>query len=586
MRSFVLCCTDANQTGTAMHHTEYHVSLTTAGGRRMLTHLLATALLLGATLGSQAANAPRVAAGEEYISAIAGGAIHPPQAAPNRKPGEGAGPFKRLVIRGATLIDGTGAPAIGPVDIVIENDKISRIVGVGFPKVPIKESHRPEKGDYEIDATGMYVLPGFINAHAHIADAGQGKVGDVPPAEYVYKLWLGHGITTVREAGSFNGLRWTLNEKRRSAAHEIVAPRIAAYAGFPVEVDTPGGVSTPEEARRWVDAIAAAGADGIKFVGSPPDIMQAALAEAKIKGLRSACHHAQTAVARMNVMDTSGWGLTSMEHWYGLPEALFTDRRVQDFPADYNYADEYDRFGQAGRLWAQAAPRGSARWKEVIETLKARDFTLVPTFTIYEASRDLSREMRAEWHDEYTLPTLMRWYSPNREAHGAYWFSWTTADEVAWKRNYQIWMSFVNDYKNAGGRVATGDDAGYIYKLFGFAWVRELELLQEAGFHPLEAVRSATLSGAELLGMADRIGSVEAGKVADLVIVPSNPLANFKVLYGTGALHLDDATHKATRVGGVRYTIHDGIVYDAPALLADVKQMVADSKTREAKAAN
>jgi hypothetical protein len=452
--------------------------------------------------------------------------------------------------------------------------------------VPIKESRRPEKGDFEIDAGGMYVLPGFINAHAHIADANQGKVGDVPPAEYVYKLWLGHGITTVREPGSFNGLRWTLNERRRSAAHEIVAPRIAAYAGFPVEVDTPGGVSNPAEARRWVDAIAAAGADGIKFLGSPPDIMEAALAEAKIKGLRSACHHSQTAVARMNVMDTSGWGLTSLEHWYGLPEALFTDRRVQDYPLDYNYSDEYDRFGQAGRLWAQAAPRGSARWKEVIDTLKARDFTLVPTFTIYEANRDLTREMRAEWHDEYTLPTLMRWYSPNREAHGAYWFSWTTADEVAWKKNYQIWMSFVNDYKNAGGRVAVGDDAGYIYKLFGFAWVRELELLQEAGFHPLEAVRSATLSGAELLGMADRLGSIEVGKVADLVIVPQNPLANFKVLYGTGTLHLDDTTRQATRVGGVRYTIHDGIVYDAPALLADVKRMVVAAKAREAKPAN
>jgi hypothetical protein len=65
-------------------------------------------------------------------------------------------------------------------------------------------------------------------------------------------------------------------------------------------------------------------------------------------------------------------------------------------------------------------------------------------------------------------------------------------------------MSFVNDYKNAGGRVAVGDDAGFIYKLFGFAWVRELELLQEAGFHPLEVVRSATLSGAEVLGMADK----------------------------------------------------------------------------------
>ncbi len=67
----------------------------------------------------------------------------------------------------------------------------------------------------------------------------------------------------------------------------------------------------------------------------------------------------------------------------------------------------------------------------------------------------------------------MRWYSADREAHGGYWFHWTTADEIAWKQNYQKWMSFVNDYKNAGGRVAVGDDAGFIYKLFGFAWVRE-----------------------------------------------------------------------------------------------------------------
>jgi hypothetical protein len=546
---------------------------------------LAAAALLALAAPAGSADAPRPLPGEEYIAASAGGAVHPPAPAPARRPGEGEGPFRRLVIRGATLIDGTGAPPVGPVDIVVEGDRIARIEGVGYPHVPIKEAGRPAKGDHEIDATGMYVLPGFINAHVHIADASQGKVGEVPPAEYVYKLWLGHGITTVREAGSFNGLRWTLSERRRSAAHEIVAPRIAAYAGFPVEVDTPGGVRTPEEARKWVDAIAAAGADGIKFVGSPPDIMQAALAEAKLRNLRSACHHAQTAVARMNALDTSGWGLTSLEHWYGLPEALFTDRRVQDFPLDYNYADESDRFGQAGRLWQQAAPRGSARWKEVIETLRSRDFTLVPTFTIYEASRDLMREMRAEWHDEYTLPTLMRWYAPNREAHGAYWFHWTTADEIAWKHNYAIWMSFVNDYKNAGGRVAVGDDAGFIYKLFGFAWVRELELLQEAGFHPLEVVRAATLSGAELLGMADRIGSVEAGKVADLVIVPENPLANFKVLYGTGALHLDDATRTVKRIGGVRYTIHDGIVYDAPALLADVRRMVADAKARERQAA-
>jgi hypothetical protein len=214
-------------------------------------------------------------------------------------------------------------------------------------------------------------------------------------------------------------------------------------------------------------------------------------------------------------------------------------------------------------------------------TLIERDFVLVPTLTIYEASRDLMRAMRAEWHDEYTIPTLTRWYAPSREAHGAYWFDWTTADEIAWKRNFARWMAFLNEFKNRGGRIAVGDDAGFIYKLFGFAYIRELELLQEAGFHPLEVLRSATLSGAELLGMEEEIGSIEVGKQADMVIVDENPLANFKVLYGTGAIRLDDETGEVGRVGGVRWTVVNGVVYDARELLADVRGIVADAKERE-----
>src|SRR5215475_4962100 len=85
--------------------------------------------------------------------------------------------------------------------------------------------------------------------------------------------------------------------------------------------------------------------------------------------------------------------------------------------------------------------------------------------------------------------------------------------------------------------------------------------------------------------MADQIGSVEVGKVADLVVVPQNPLANFKVLYGTGTIQLDDATRQVKHIGGVKYTIHDGIVYDAHALLEDVKHMVAEAKARENKTA-
>jgi cytosine/adenosine deaminase-related metal-dependent hydrolase len=93
-------------------------------------------------------------------------------------------------------------------------------------------------------------------------------------------------------------------------------------------------------------------------------------------------------------------------------------------------------------------------------------------------------------------------------------------------------------------------------------------------------IRAATLKGAEALGLADQIGSVEVGKLADFVIVKENPLANLKTLYGTGAIHLSDK-NEVERVGGVTYTVKDGVVYDAKKLLADVRNMVTEAKQKE-----
>jgi len=492
--------------------------------------------------------------------------------APPRRADEGTGPYDRLILRGATLIDGTGAPPVGPVDIVIEKNRIADVEIVGSPGVAIDPEKRPKAkpGDQEMDLSGMYILPGFVDMHGHIGGVEQGT-----PAEYVYKLWMGHGITTIRDPGSGNGIDWVLSERARSAKNEIVAPRIHPYVTFGQGHDEP--FTTPEEARAWVRSVAKKGAEGLKFFGARPDLMRAAIEEAKKLGLRSACHHAQLYVSRINVLDSARWGLTSMEHWYGLPEALFVDRTIQNYPVDYNYANEADRFGEAGRLWQQAAPRGSERWQAVIDELVKLDFTIDPTLTIYEANRDLMRARRAEWHEEYTLPSLWDFYAPSRKSHGSYWFAWGTEQEVAWKENYRIWMSFLVDYKNAGGRVTTGSDSGYIYKLYGFDYIRELELLREAGFHPLEVIRSATLLGAQALGVADQIGSVEPGKLADLVVVGANPIENLQVLYGTGAIRLTEK-NEVVREGGVRYTIKDGIVYDAKQLLADVRAMVRKAK--------
>jgi hypothetical protein len=308
--------------------------------------------------------------------------------------------------------------------------------------------------------------------------------------------------------------------------------------------------------------------------------MRAALDEAGKQGLGSAMHHAQLNVTHWNALDSARAGLTTLEHWYGLPEALFEDRVIQHYPADYNYSDEQHRFAEAGRLWAQAAPPGSQKWNAVRDELLGTGLTLNPTFTIYEASRDLMREMNADWQQDYAHPALWAFFQPSREAHGSYWFDWTTADEIAWKKNFRRWMQFVNEYKNHGGRVTLGSDAGYIWKLYGFAYIREMELLQEAGFHPLEVIRAATLHGAEALGLDDETGSIRAGKRADLVITRHNPLGNFKVLYGTGHFRLDEANRPA-RVGGVRYTIKGGVVYDAAELLADVRALVRAARAAE-----
>lgn len=487
---------------------------------------------------------------------------------------EGEGRFDRLVIRGATLIDGSGAPPFGPIDIVVEKDRIAGIVPVGAPGLAIDPARRPAVGSREIDASGKYVLPGFVSLHAHIhtKETGQGVSPD-----YIFKLWLMHGITTVRELGNEKGARWTADVAAASARNEITAPRIYPFPVF--RGWAAGEVDTPDQARARIRQLKKDGAIGVKFFGAPEEILWAGLDEAKKQGLKTTMHHAQLDVAHADVLDTSAHGLGSMEHWYGLPEALFDDKTIQDYPASYNYNDEQDRFGEAGRLWAQAAGPGSERWNTVRDTLLGRNFSIIPTFSIYAASRDWMRMRRAEWHDEYTMPSLWAYFAPDRDAHGSYWFDWGTEQEIAWRDNYKRWMTFINDYKNHGGKVGVGEDAGYIYSTYGFGYIQELELLREAGFNPLEVIRAATLTGAQILGVESEIGSVQVGKKADLVIIGENPLANLKVLYATGHIKLDESA-KPARVGGVETVIKDGIVYDAKALAAEVRADVAAEKER------
>ena len=512
--------------------------------------------------------------GEEYPSLVFSGLPEIPYPTYDNPAERGQGPFARLVIRGVTIIDGTGAPPQGPYDLVVEGDRIAAIYSVGVQGLPGNERARPAAGDMEIDATGMYLTPGFVSTHAHLGPFS------VPNYEmsYIYKLWLAHGVTTVRIVGSLRGLRWTVSQGQRIAAGEIEGPDVQPYAMVPFRSPM-SKVRTSEEARAWVRAVMEAGAVGLKLHSGPAELIEEAIKEAKAQGMQTTMHHAQIFTPQGTVLNTARWGLGSMEHfWYGLPEALFTDRHIQRYPVYHNYDDEQHRFQGAARIWAQAAPPFSDHWNAVMNELLDLDFTISPTFAVKSATRDVMAARRAEWHDEYTMPWQWEFFRPSRTVHGSFWFDWTSRDEAAGQEDYRLGMLFVNEYKNRGGRVTVGEDAGYALCLYGFCYIREFELLQEAGFSALEVIRAATLNGAELLGLADQTGTIAVGKKADLVIVDGNPRHNLKVFYGTGAIRLNDTTGNVERYGGVRWTIKDGIAYDAQALLEDVRAMVRAAK--------
>lgn len=456
--------------------------------------------------------------------------------------------FDLLVIRNVITIDGKGTPPRGPVDVIVKKNVIDSI------RRASKDRDRYKGAGKVIDGTGMYLLPGFINLHAHIHDNRGGKP---IPFEYLYKLWLSCGITTVRDVGS--NYKLTLDEREKSRKNEVAAPRIFLYMR--------AFGRTPEDVRKKVREIKKMGGDGVKIFGMDRDIMDAVMDECYKVGLRVA-HH--VGVEETDARDDARLGTTTMEHWYGVPDAAL--RGSQKFPYWYNYSDENHRFRYAGRLWREADP---GKLQKVLQSMVDRNVSWCPTFVIYEANRDLLRAMNQPWFKDYLHPVLKEYFKPSPAKHGSYFWDWTTTDEIYWKENYKIWMKAVRDFADMGGIVGAGEDAGYIYMLYGFSLIRELELHQEAGFHPIDVIQHVTGNNARLLGMENKLGRIRRGYLADLILVDENPLENLKYLYPTGVMGLKDG--KIIRRGGIKWTVKDGTIYHIPTLLEDIREIVSSA---------
>jgi imidazolonepropionase-like amidohydrolase len=461
-------------------------------------------------------------------------------------PGHGRRPAT-LEIRGAHVVRGDGAPAYGPASVFVRDGRIV--------------AERIEEPELVLDGTGCYVLPGLVSTHAHIQESS----GGLPiPLEYQMNLWLASGVTTVRDLGSTFGRSVLL--RQRSQRGEIAAPRIFLYQSF-------GPADAPEAGRARVRAIADGGADGIKLWSNfsyRPDVLAAILEEAREVGLRTTAH---IGVGESNALHYAEGGVTSLEHWYGIPDAALDG--VQDFPPGFSYSNEVDRFRYAGRLWREV---DGERLDGVLQFLVDRGVAWSPTLAVYEASRDLVRAQNQPWFREHLHPGIERFFTPSLQSHGSYFIGWTSADEAHWRENYRIWMQTLRRFEQLGGTITTGEDAGYIYLLYGFGLCRELELHLEAGFHPLEVIRHATYNGARVLGKELEFGRVLPGLAADLILVRGNPLQNLKCLYPTGCDVYVEGRSEPT--GGVLFTIKDGFVYHGPTLMQEVRDIVRRDRER------
>jgi imidazolonepropionase-like amidohydrolase len=496
------------------------------------------------------------------------------QAAPRGAPTH-AKEVKRLLITGAMVIPGPAVPASGPLDILVEDGSIVRIGN--------RRSDWPAP-DATIDATGKYVMPGIVNTHMHWHEE---RVGPIP-IQYERDLYLANGVTTAREVGGV--FEKTKQWRAESAAHSIVAPRIVLYPMLRDLLKPGEELVTPEEFRAAVRQAKERGADGIKLIGPMDDDQAfAAIDEAKKVGLPTTVH---IAVGEAKARDFIEDGVSCIEHFYGVADSALDG--IQDFPPEMNLANEIHRFGRAGELYIQQN-LNHEKLSDLLDLMVAKHVAWSPTLSTYEATRDLIKAENLPWYKDYLHPSLEAYMQPSMTRHATFFIGWTNTNEVNWRHNYQVWMSTLLDFGRKGGTITTGDDAGFLWgSLYGFGITRELELQQEAGFAPLEVIEHATVNGAKVLGLADKIGRVRQGMVADLLVVNGNPLENFRLMnpYGTdlmsyngkiinnfsGEVKPGDPNVKMVHGGGIEWTIKDGIPYHVPTLMKEVKDLVAKAR--------
>ncbi|HYX26957.1 MAG TPA: amidohydrolase family protein [Pyrinomonadaceae bacterium] len=419
---------------------------------------------------------------------------------------------KQLVIIHVTVIDATGAPARADMTVTITGDRITAID---------KRAKAGISPDAQVlNGSGQYLIPGLWDMHVHALSAGRHV--------FLFPIFIANGITGIRDMGTTLPLEQVSQLRSETANGKILGPRVVA-AGPIVDGPKPIwpfslAVATETEAREAVDMLKREGADFVKVYNLVPRPAYFAIAdEARKQGLPFVGHVPISVTAA----EASDAGQKSIEHLNGLLLACSTDEAEimntrQQSPANF------DRVKMATLHRAQA--------RQLLKTFNAeKEAALFQHFLrngTWQTPTLVALRMLAYWDDASLTSDPRLKYVPlfiKRE--------WTPGDDFRFhdrsvvdvtnaRLTYQKSLELTGAMRRAGVKILAGTDFGNPYILPGFSLHDELGLLVKAGLTPMEALQSATRNPAEFLGTLDQLGTVETGKIADLVLLRANPLTN------------------------------------------------------------
>ena len=431
-----------------------------------------------------------------------------------------------VALTNVRVIDGTGAAPRENQTVIIEN---GRITAVG----PTTATTAPA-GARVLDLSGHTVLPGIVGMHNHTFYTT--SFGRSVQLNYSSpRLYLGSGVTTIRTTGSMSPYS-ELNMRKSINEGQIPGPRMHVTGPYISGEGAGGGMhqaATPEDARRVVAYWADEGATWFKFYTLiSREAMKAAIDEAHSRGVKLTGH-----LCSVGYREAVSLGIDNLEH------GLFAN-------SEYDPNKEPDRCPRSAYQSLRELDMASDAVHATLDDMVRHNVAMTSTLAVYELSipnrppleQRMLDAMSPETREEY-LATRQR-YIDNPDA--------ASSPEVLAKA-----MQYEREFVKRGGLLAAGvDPTGNGGALPGFGDQRNLELLVEAGFTPVEALRIMTLNGAKVLGVDDDLGSIEAGKIADIVVVNGNPAAT------------------PGDIRNVTHVFKDGVGYDPEKLIESVRGTV------------